>query len=365
MSILFFDGFDFYNNIGPGGRKWDQGSSISRFTGGRWGAQAIQTADYIFSGQWDGLHKTLPSNHNQVIIGTAMRIDTLIDQYGRYSNSHPLIVFKDNGTVQCSLRLDPYTGTLSMFANRGQATGDAKLCDSGFVPPLTLWFYIEIHLTIGSPGAIEIRINGQTATSVTGVQTQQTGNNTINEVCITSFGHNGLDWVCDDLYVLDPGDGLNNVDFLGEVRVQTKYPDAEGYEDDFFPSITQQTIRGVLVTYQNFNMVNTPVIDYNENGFYNFSGTVGALDLYSIGNFTVSGQIFAVQENISFRKDDVGNRAVTPLLRTASQNYEGDTWACYSSYTWAGKTWEVNPATGNPWALVDLNQTDFGIKVKS
>jgi hypothetical protein len=112
-------------------------------------------------------------------------------------------------------------------------------------------------------------------------------------------------------------------------------------------------------------MVKNHPISYAETGYYNYSGTVGAKDLYSIENFTVSGEIFAVQENISFRKDDVGNRNMSTLLRTDSQEFEGDPVACFSDYTYAGTIWEDNPSTGGAWALTDLNLAEFGVKIKS
>jgi len=180
---------------------------------------------------------------------------------------------------------------------------------------------------------------------------------------LSSFDLTGF--YIDDLYVIDPTDATGSVDFLGEVRVQTKYPDAEGYQNDFFPSTGTN----------NADNVNTTPIDYSTNYAYlnnkgkngpvdyNYSGTVGAKDLYSIGNFTVSGQIFAVQENISFRKDDVGNRQIGTLLRTNSENYNGNSFLCYSSYTYGGTIWELNPNTEEPWELVDLNEAEFGVEI--
>lgn len=86
-------------------------------------------------------------------------------------------------------------------------------------------------------------------------------------------------------------------------------------------------------------------------------------DLYSIQNFTITGTIFAVQENMSFKKDDVGNRSVAPLLMTASQKFLGPDMYCYSSYTYGGYIWEKNPVTGDTWDLIDLNLAEFGIEV--
>src|SRR5215470_16801465 len=116
MSVLFFDGFDFYTvtnvNSFSGGLKWDQGSFVANFTAGRWGGQAITTNDIFAFSQntWNGLTKTLATTHNTFIIGCAMRIDaTNNTQY------HPLMIFTDTttevdgsgGTTQFSLRINP------------------------------------------------------------------------------------------------------------------------------------------------------------------------------------------------------------------------------------------------------------------
>jgi hypothetical protein len=39
--------------------------------------------------------------------------------------------------------------------------------------------------------------------------------------------------------------------------------------------------------------------------------------------------------------------------------------SCFSSYTYAGQIWEVNPNTGVAWDLIDLNLTEFGLKIVS
>jgi hypothetical protein len=350
MSIIFFDGFDYATAAayGPGGRHWDQGSTGGPLIPGRFGGQGLNPGSAIVGDAWSGASHTFGFNTSEVIFGTAIRVSSVVP-------IHPFVIFWDGNTPQCSLWIDPTTFTITMRTGRGTLITDTTLGDSGFVPPLTLWFYLEVKVQIGNPGSFEIKVNGTVEGTFTGVQTQQTGNaytNKIGVMGVLTFAVGQV--VFDDMYLINTQDATNNVDYLGEVRVQTMYPDAEGYEDDFLPSTG--------VNYQN---VNTPVIDYTTGGNFNYSGTVGALDAYTIGTFTISGTIFAVQENISFRKDDVGNRAINPLMRTASTNYLGSTFPCYSDFTYAGAMWEINPNTGIPWILTDLNAAQFGIKVAS
>jgi hypothetical protein len=348
MSIIFFDGFDFYNSagFGPGGRKWDQGSG-GLVTGGRFGGQGLLPSGGV-TGGYSPTTKTFTSS-SEVIVGFAMNV-------ANFSGiNKPFLAFFDGTTPQCSLWVDPTTNTITVRQELGQNLGDSTLGDSGFVPPLTLWFYIEVKMQIGNPGSFQINVAGTPQITVTGVQTQKSTNASTNKIALSSLQSFSTNISIDDLYIIDTTDATNNVDFLGEVRVQTQYPDADGFENDFFPSVGTN----------NSANVNTTPTDYAEHGVYNYSGTVGAVDLYSIGNFTISGTIFAVQENLSFRKDDVGNRQIAPLLRTASTNYQGTSVPCYSTYTWAGKIWENNPNGNVPWDLVDLNIAQFGIDITS
>lgn len=356
MSVIHFEGWDFYNSLGPGGRKWDQASSGTFHSPGRFGGQSLFTGREILN---TGTMKTLPGNYPELIVGFAMNVGGYFSAFNLPElPSHPFFVFSDGITPQCSLWIDTTTQVLQIRGGRGEPVGPVILSTS-FVPPLTLWYYLEVKITFGSPGSVELMVDGLSLGTATGT-TQQSANAYCNTISLNSYnnfsgGSQGGSWECDDLYVIDPNDATGSVDYLGEVRVQTKYPDAPGFQDDFLPSVGINNAANVSVA----------VTDYQEHGLFNYSGTVGAIDLYSIGNFTVSGEIFAVQENISFKKDDVGNRNVCPLLRTASQNYEGDSVPCFSSYTWTGKIWELDPATAAPWNLTNLNQADFGIKVKS
>ena len=342
MSIIFFDGFDYYgsNSFGPGGRHWDQGSFASTSVG-RFGGQCVTFGV-------SSCVKTFSVSTSQLIVGFAMLVDDLDD-------GQAFLVFYDHNTPQCSMWLSS-GGSIIVRTGLGNGISDITLGDTGFVPPLTLWFYIEIKVTIGNPGACEVRIDSTTVATFTGIQTQQSGSPTTNKISFQNLDGSvdTGEWYCDDLYVINTQDATNNVDYLGEVRVQTKLPDAEGYEDDFLPS-----------SGSNWQNVDATTTSYVETGNYNYSGTVNAVDSYSIANFTISGTIFAVQSNLSFRKDDVGNRVITPTMRTASTNYTGASFPCYSSYTYAGAMWEINPNTGLPWILTDLNAAEFGIKVVS
>jgi len=364
MSIIWFDGFDYYNAsaFGGGGRKYDQSSSGSVSTG-RFGGQCLQT---VGNGVYSlGTQGTLRSsdgtlrNCESLCVGYAMRVDGYVSAYGGVEYpSKPFFRFQDLGVVQASLWIDPTTQQIKVMTGDGISTPNTVF-DSGYIPPLGLWFYLETKITFGNPGSVEIFVDGQSLGGATG-QTVTIGGNYCNRFSFNSFnnysgGVTGGSWLADDFYIIDSSDATGNIDVLGEVRVQTKLPDADGYQNDFLRS------QGLV----NAANVNTIPVTYLDTSKYNYSGTVGAIDLYSIANFTVTGSIFAIQENMSFKKDDVGNRSIAPILRTAAQNYTGGTKNCYSNYTYGAHIWEENPNTNLPWELTDLNLSEFGITVVS
>jgi hypothetical protein len=351
--ILFFTGFDFFNSFGPGGRVFDQ-SSTGTVAAGRFGGQCLGT-------DGNGIHnpgtlKSVGANVVEMVTGFAMRVDSYTGAFGNTEYpSHPFFTFYDGSTPQASLWINPTTQFLEVRTGRGDGVGPNIVLTTAYVPPLTLWFYLECKINF-STGDVELIVDGASIGSANGIL-QQSGHGYATKIEFTSFnqfsgGVTGGRWYADDFYVIDTGQPGAN-DYLGEVRVQTKYPDADGFQNDFLRS------QGLV----NASNVNTVPVTYSDNGKFNFSGTVGAIDLYSIQNFTVSGTIFAVQENMAFKKDDVGNRQVAPIIRTAATNYVGPSVPCFSSYTNASHIWETNPNTSAPWALIDLNLAEFGIKV--
>jgi hypothetical protein len=359
MSIIFFDGFDFTQNVyGPGGRLWDQATNAINGGVGRWGGGCVSlgSSTGTTEGIQNGLHKQFTSSRAGVIVGFAV----LINSFQGFNSgiTEPFMFLGDFQssveTIQCSVWVNPTTYVIEVRTGYGDQITDTILATTTFVPPLTLWFYIEIAITVGSPGSVEIRVDGATLCNVGGITTQQSSNPTWNIFHLSQMGGLGPSVIVDDFYMIDPNDGLRHTTFLGEVRVQTNYPDADGYENDFLRSTGS------------VNALNVDgVTNYVETGLYNYNGNVGAIDLYSITPFAITGNIFAVQEHMSVRRDNTGSRSVCPLLRLGSTNYQGPDFVCYSSYTYMGDIWEYNPATSAPWALVDLNDAEFGIEITS
>lgn len=375
MALLFMDGFDHYNYSGTAQKKWDNPISFSGYatgaTSGRFstGGASPSGSGNLFVAQWAGMNKTFtwsPTPPDTLIIGFAAK-------FNYTEELHPFLqILGNDGKPQIQFWLDGVGGdikiTLADPANIAAipnntypwpGTGATYIANTGFVPPIGLWFYFEtkILFSTGSGGRIDIQLDSTPFVSYTGIKTANTGTTHFKGWRITGLEQFDSGWTIDDVYMADNLPG-NVTDFTGEVRVQTMWPDAEGFQTDFFPSTGTNNATNVNLTRTNW-VETTPTAKYN------FSGTINAIDLYSIGNYTIAGTIFGVQANIVHRKDDVGARRVAPILRTGGNIYVGSDVPEYSDYTWAGYIWPENPALALPWTLTELNQAEFGIKIVS
>lgn len=372
MSLLFMDGFDHYAYSPTAQKKWDNPITTSGYitgaSNGRFGTGGASPggSNNVFFSQWVGMQKTFnwtPTPPSTLIIGFAAKFDTT-------SAVHPFLqILGSNGRPQVQFWLDDVGGDIKVMladpATLDIPVGDVPMPtptligNTGFVPPIGLWFYFEakILFSTGSTGRVDIQLDSTPFTSYVNVKTANTGVTSFKGWRVSALSQFTSGYTIDDVYMADNLTGLVT-DFTGEVRVQTMLPDAEGFQNDFFPSTGTNNAANV-------NLARTSWVETTPTARYNFAGNVNDIDLYSIGNFTIAGTIFGVQANLSHRKDDVGIRRVAPIVRTGGNIYVGTDVPQYSDYTWAGSIWEINPALALSWNLTELNQAEFGIKIVS
>lgn len=142
------------------------------------------------------------------------------------NNEQVTIVLQSTGVIE-AFRGDGFTGT--------------SLGDSGS-PAVTAEAYthIETMVTIdNSAGQVEVRVNGVTVLSISGVDTAATANIETSQVQITVNGtqpNPGVTtWYIDDIYCYDDTGSYNN-DFIGDRRVYTLFPNADTAQADWSPS---------------------------------------------------------------------------------------------------------------------------------
>jgi hypothetical protein len=154
----------------------------------------------------------------------------------------------------------------------------------------------------------------------------------------------------DDVYVLDTTGTVNN-DFLGDVRVQTLYPSADGANTGFTPS-TGTT---------HYTLVDEPTP--NTTDLVSASGA-GLKDSYGFQDLmATTANVYGVQATNYAAKDNTGAVGLKNIMRISGTQYTGPT-AWYLSTTWTAnrELWEKNPATSAPWAPADVNAAEFGVE---
>ena len=336
MTLRFTDSFDYYGTAQlPLFYDFMQGAGYqaSAIAGGRF-ASGLQLAGYV--------GKTL-DYQTTWIVGAAFN-----NRAGR------LLTLGDDYAVQCGVAVD---GLGRLYVFRGwsvditNADGTAfpiAILATGSTLIGTGWHYIEFKATIGATGSYEVRVDGLTYLSGSGVNTQQSANARANRVQI---GLNSLGISVDDVYICD-GTGTANNNFLGDVRVQALMPSADGDLSQLTPS-TGTT---------HYNLVDEVPPDGDTS--YVSGATAGNVDLYQLGDVAaVSGSILGVAVYSFARKDDAGTRTIANVIKTGGVEYDGPAQALSMSYTYFTEHWETNPATGLPWTIADVNALQAGVKV--
>jgi hypothetical protein len=212
------------------------------------------------------------------------------------------------------------------------------------------WYYLEASVTIGTSGSFEVRLGEQTILSGTGVNTQQTTNNTTNVIyCNFNYAAN-----IDDLYILNTIGDYNNT-FLGEQKVLTTQANSDNSIQ--FSRNTGANNYSNLLTYDGDTSYNYSMTVNNEDLF-----GMTALGSYNGENFT-GNDISATKTVIIARKDDVGERQVANVVVSGSTSEVFTTNTLLSTYEAFVNYMETDPNTGDPWTSAAVNALNIGYKL--
>lgn len=235
------------------------------------------------------------------------------------------------------------------------------------------WYHCEAKWVFdgGSSGSMECRINEVEVINTSGIQTYKSGgdsegNYSFSEVKISKGIHNTF--FLDDFYILD-GEGTVANDFVGDSRIDTIFPEANGYYSDFTPNVgsNYECVEAGIWDY--WSGIGGQTLQYRHAGLdysrYNESDTLGDKDIYNHGSLLSLGKpIHGIQQNSIFRKTDAGKKQVEQMLRTSSTDYYTgnviDVPDFARNYYWP---WTVNPNTGVAWTESDINALQSGIKI--
>lgn len=319
------DGFDYYNTNAIGASKWNT-FSAGAFGTGRFGGQSM----VMNSG--NSAVKNISATQT-LICAFALRVSTAFA-------ATTVLQFIDSTTVQVDLRFNS-SGNLIVTRNGTTlATGSTAMV-------IDTWHHIQIKVKIdNTTGTYEVKLDGVAEISGTGADTQDTGNASADSVKFTSTNSQVS---IDDVVIMDTTGSQNN-NLPGECKITTVRPDGNGNVNNFTPSAGS-----------NYQCVDETI----ENGDtdYVYSSTANDIDLYTIGNTTLSGTVMAVQNNLVARKDDAGTRQIASVCRRSSTNYVGATKTLTSSYTNESELYELDPSTSAAWTQSGLDAMEMGAQV--
>jgi hypothetical protein len=329
MALLLMESFDTYATGNYTGKWASQGGTIGAV--GREGTNGISHTTEMWM-------QRAVSNKQTLIVGIAIKLST--------TKSWNLLEFRDSTTNQIGLFTD---ASNQIIIKRGSTT----LENTGYAIPTGSWIYLEFKATIhNSTGSYELRINGDTKASASGVDTQQTGNAYATSVLFRFSGIGASTHYLDDIYIFDDSGSFCN-DFVGDVHVEALFPDGVGYVTQWVPQPAGS---------DNYEHVNETDPD-GDTTFVATSG-VGYLDSYDFGTLVaLSGSVYGLQVNAWARKDDVGSRTLNVITRPTTVTYSGDApISLGNTYGYNIFHFETNPETATFWTIAEINDAEFGIK---
>lgn len=255
-----------------------------------------------------------------------------------------LIRLTDLATEQLSLRTNA-DGTVSVSRN------GVTLGTSVATLPVGTYYYIEFKATINNAtGAYEVRLNGVNILSGTGADTQNTANASADLITFESPA--GTTSYGDDIYICD-GTGSTNNDFLGDCRVDAKFPTGAGTTTNLTPS-----------TGANWQCVDDAAP--NDDTDYVEHATVDNKDTYAFGDLSHNPvDIFGIATSMRVKKDDAGTKGMCRVIRSGGSEFDGAALALGTSYYLYVEVIEQDPDAVAAWTQTTFNAAEFGMKVKA
>jgi hypothetical protein len=259
---------------------------------------------------------------------------------------------------QCGFQFNG--NNFSIVAYRGSPTSNAVLgISANNVWTPDIWNFIEFHVKIdGSAGVMEVKVNGVTVLSLTGVNTQSTANAWFDGTDYAPHPAAGIQegtFAIDDLYYCDTtaGPGLSPYNtFMGNCGTKTLFP------------IGNNSVQFSPQPNTNANWQNVAETAMDSDTTYNFDATVGHEDLLNFAALPSDTQsVLAVQVTGAYRKDDVGARSVRQPLKSGTTKVYGSTFSLPDNYAYFTDLYILDPNTSTNWTVAAVNAVSAGYNV--
>jgi len=323
MAVLGFWSFDFTD---PANEGWV--GILSRQTTARTGARSMGVGGNLVLSPSVGNKSTLYAGvaYQQPSLGT-----------GR------VMGFYDTGSDQITVTRET-DGSLAVRRGSNSGTILAQSA-AGVLNTAGIWVHLQLKVVFhGSTGTVELRKEGATIASGSGLNTSATGNARGTNLWLAGPAGTNTAY-CDDVWIDDAA-------WLGDCKIECLTASANGNTNNFTPS-----------TGSNYQNVDDGVSDDGDST-YNSSNTTNDVDLYAMGNLASTvGNIKGAKFSYVSRKDDAGSRSLAGVVRSAGTDYvqatqaQSTTKAVYTDYLL------TDPATSTAWTITTINAVESGIKL--
>lgn len=341
MSLLWIDGFDHY------------GATAARLLEGAYASANLVTLSNVnprtggrharIQGAFDtGLRRVFGADKATAGLGFAFYLPALPSN----SSSVCLASFRTNSNTSIFTVNVSSTGQLLV---RDGLNTDPVLATGPVAVVAGSYQHFECRATIaGDEISIECRINGVTVLNASGLEVDNVGSFAQAQVGTSGQGVFGFPSYMDvdDFYAWD-GEGAANNDFVGDKKVYTGFPNSDGAEQEWSPSVGSD---GYAM------LDNVPPLDASQYLSADEGGTGGDRSTFGLESFPLEiVSIAGVMTATRFWKTDAGDARTQVGVISGLVEEKGDEHALSMSPRWYHDVFEVDPATGTPWILADVN----------
>ena len=343
MALVFMDGFETY-----GTNELLMKDGLYAEAEGSLGMTRVPTGTFSYHVDiGTPLRFVLPGDRQTAGAGYAAWFDTLpVSSAGRAV----IFDFRDHNNVSQVYLNVITTGAIEAVRDGVQIGLSNPAITAG------AWQHLEARVKVAnSGGEVEVRVNGVTVLSLSGIDTQAASSALASCGQIAMFSPVAVSahsWYVDDFFVWDTTGSFNN-GFLGDRRVVTDVANADTTIADWVKS------SGVL----GYNLINEKPPDDNATYISASSSAVGAKSAFVFGNVSSEvSSIAATQVVVRSIKDEAGPCSVQASILTAINEALGAVKAITSVWTFRWDIFEANPDTGAPWTVTELNATKIAVK---
>lgn len=335
MALLWCDGFDHYGVVGnltEGVYAETTGSGISA-DNPRTGASSLSLGNGL-------LRRVLGAAKTSVGIGAAFFYNALPSS----NNAARIFDFRDAANItQISIGCQS-SGVIEV--DRGEMNGTVLGVSASPVITANAYQHIEAFVSFSNTvGTVEVRVNGVTVISLSGVDTVASANAECSQVGIGG-GSSGILHYVDDLFCYDNNGSFNNT-FIGDRRVLTLFPNANTIEADWTPV-------GAATGYECIDEASpdgdTTYITTGVPGSPKPSSEFGIQNLPA-GVSAISGLVVVEMA----RKTEAGTANTKwSIISGASQSAGADK-PMTEIYTYRQDVFETDPASAAPFTPAEVN----------